>query len=60
MIINFAGTLLNSFVEELAFRVMAVEDIPSNTAIQLVTVFGVVSTRAPQLFQVHLMFILFH
>ncbi|KAG8231565.1 hypothetical protein J437_LFUL011743 [Ladona fulva] len=45
------GTLLNSFVEELVFRVMAVEDIPSNTAIQLVTFFGVVSTRAPQLFQ---------
>ncbi|XP_046388776.1 centromere/kinetochore protein zw10 homolog [Ischnura elegans] len=45
------GSHLNSFVEELIFRVLAAEDIPSSTAVQLVTVFGVVSGRAPQLFQ---------
>ncbi|XP_071454519.1 centromere/kinetochore protein zw10 homolog [Hetaerina americana] len=45
------GSHLNSFVEELIFRVLGAEDIPSSTAVQLVTVFGVVSGRAPQLFR---------
>jgi hypothetical protein len=39
-------------VEELIIRVTTVEDIPATTAVHLVTVFGVVIDRAPQVFQV--------
>jgi hypothetical protein len=39
-------------VEELIIRVTAAEDIPATTAVRLVTVFGVVTDRAPLVFQV--------
>ncbi|XP_069704525.1 centromere/kinetochore protein zw10 homolog [Periplaneta americana] len=45
------GCLLNALVEELIIRVTTVEDVPAATAIHLVTVFGVVIDRAPQVFQ---------
>ena len=48
----FPGCLLNTFVEELIIRVTTVEDIPDATAAHLVTVFGIVIDRAPQVFQV--------
>jgi centromere/kinetochore protein ZW10 len=45
------GCLLNVLVEELITRVTTVEDIPATTAVHLVTVFGVVTDRAPRVFQ---------
>ncbi|PSN39911.1 hypothetical protein C0J52_07953 [Blattella germanica] len=45
------GCLLNALVEELIIRVTTVEDIPAATAVHLVTVFGIVSDRAPKVFE---------
>lgn len=45
------GVLANAFVEELTVRVVSVEDIPANTAVQLSTLFKMVLDRIPELFE---------
>jgi hypothetical protein len=52
VITHLLGCLLNALVEELIIRVTTVEDMPAAIAIHLVTVFSVVISRAPQVFQV--------
>ncbi|GLV33144.1 Zeste-white 10 [Carabus blaptoides fortunei] len=44
------GELLNSFVDNLITLVIAVEDISADNCAMLVSVYGVVKTRAPKLF----------
>ncbi|XP_047119995.1 centromere/kinetochore protein zw10 homolog isoform X1 [Schistocerca piceifrons] len=45
------GCLVNAFIEEIITRILTIEDIPAETAVMLVRVFGLVTARAPQVFQ---------
>lgn len=45
------GCLVNAFIEEIIARILTIEDIPAETAVMLVRVFGLVTARAPQVFQ---------
>lgn len=47
------GELLNSFVDNLIKLVIAVEDISADNCTMIVSVYGVVKTRAPKLFTVN-------
>nr|CAD7428832.1 unnamed protein product [Timema monikensis] len=46
------GCLVNTMVQELVLRTMSLEDIPADTAVQLVAAFAVVIARAPQVLKV--------
>lgn len=46
------GLLCNAFVEEIISKVIAAEDIPADTATQLVVVFTLIQQKAPQVFPV--------
>lgn len=48
------GLLCNAFVEEIISKVIAAEDIPADTATQLVVVFTLIQQKAPQVFPVSL------
>nr|CAD7596756.1 unnamed protein product [Timema genevievae] len=45
------GCLVNTMVQELVLRTLSLEDIPADTAVQLVAAFAVVIARAPQVFE---------
>lgn len=49
---NVSGLLCNAFVEEIIVKVIAAEDIPADTATQLVVVFSLIQQKAPQVFPV--------
>ena len=44
------GTLLNSVVEEMVQRVLILEDIAADAAVQIVTIFSALQDKAPEVF----------
>ena len=44
------GTLLNSVVEEMVQRVLILEDIAADAAVQIVTIFFALQDKAPEVF----------
>jgi len=45
------GTLLNTCVDEVITRVIQLEDIPEPSAVHLLAIFGIITDRAPSLFE---------
>lgn len=47
------GTLVNTLVEEAITRVLVLEDLPADSAVHLIGIFGLITDVVPNLFKVN-------